>query len=197
MNKQKEINQASFHLAQSYYAYNFLKKEFSNVERLYDYQNQKRIKKSKNQIKRKINLICYSHKSNNFLDLVKSTSKIKFIKLENLNTNQILSIFEKTKIYIDFGYHPGKDKMPREAVLFNNCIITNYKGSAKNKNDIPINEEFKFYERSKNINKIQTKINEVLLNHKKEFKKFERYKKQVLMEEKNFKSQILKIFNKI
>ena len=33
---------------------------------------------------------------------------------------------------------PWKDKMPREAVLFNNCIITNLKGSAKNNQDIPI-----------------------------------------------------------
>ena len=129
--------------------------------------------------------------------IIESNPKIKFVRLENYKMNEIIEILSRSKIYIDFGYHPGKDKMPREAVLFNNCIITNYKGSAKNKNDIPINEEFKFYERSKNINKIQTKINEVLLNHKKEFKKFERYKKQVLMEEKNFKSQILKIFNKI
>ena len=197
INNQKEIHQASFHLAQSFYAYNYLKKDLSNIELLYDYQNQKGIGNIKNQGKRKTDLICYSHKSNDFLDLVKSNSKVKFIKLENLNTNQIVNIFSKTKIYIDFGYHPGKDRMPREAVLFNNCIITNYKGSAKNKNDIPINEEFKFHERSRNITKIKSKINKILINYKNELKKFKRYKKQILMEEKTFKSQILKIFHKV
>ena len=41
--------------------------------------------------------------------------------------------------------------MPREAVLFNNCIITNKKGSAKNSFDIPIKEKYKFFESQKNL----------------------------------------------
>ena len=53
------------------------------------------------------------------------------IKLSGFNTKQIINIYNKTKVYLDFGYHPGKDRMPREAALFNNCIITNKKGSAK------------------------------------------------------------------
>ena len=53
------------------------------------------------------------------------------IELKGFNNKQIINIFKKTKIYLDFGYHPGKDRMPREAVLFNNCIITNKRGSAK------------------------------------------------------------------
>ena len=59
----------------------------------------------------------------------------------------------KTKIYIDFGYHPEKDKMPREVVLNNNCI-TNYKGSAKNKYDIPISKKFKFEQKYNDIKKL-------------------------------------------
>ena len=40
--------------------------------------------------------------------------------------------------------------MPREAAIFNNCIITNIlKGSAKNKFDIPINKKFKFKKNEK------------------------------------------------
>ena len=65
------------------------------------------------------------------------------IELKGFTSKEIIRIFQKTKLYIDFGYHPGKDKMPREAVLFNNCVITNLKGSAYNKFDIPINKQFK------------------------------------------------------
>ena len=43
--------------------------------------------------------------------------------------------------------------MPREAALFNNCIITNFKGSAYNKIDIPISKEFKFVENQNIKNK--------------------------------------------
>ena len=73
--KQREIHQASFHLAQSYYAYNFLKEKLKNVKLLYDYQNQKIIKNSKRNEIKKQNYICYSHKSNSFLDLIRSQSK--------------------------------------------------------------------------------------------------------------------------
>ena len=68
------------------------------------------------------------------MHLLKKISKFtnyKMIELKNLNSSKIINILKKTKIYLDFGYHPGKDRMPREAVLFNNCIITNRKGSAK------------------------------------------------------------------
>ena len=47
------------------------------------------------------------------------------IKLSGFNSKQIINIYNKTKVYLDFGYHPGKDRMPREAALFNNCIIIN------------------------------------------------------------------------
>ena len=43
--------------------------------------------------------------------------------------------------------------MPREAALFNNCIITNKKGSAKNKLDIPINDKYKFEEKKNQFRK--------------------------------------------
>ena len=36
----KEVNQASFHLMQSHYVYNFFKKKFKNIKTLFDYQNQ-------------------------------------------------------------------------------------------------------------------------------------------------------------
>lgn len=194
--KQKDVSQASFHLAQSFYTYSFLKKKFKNVRLLYDYQSPKKLKSINYKMTEKKNLICYSHKSNVFINLIKSKCNAKFIELKNFSSKDIVKIFKKTKIYVDFGYHPGKDRMPREAVLFGNCIISNLKGSSKNNIDIPISREFKFSEKYSNIKKIVKKINLIFLNHKKELKKFDKYKKIVLNEEKKFKSQLLKIFNK-
>ena len=48
--------------------------------------------------------------------------------------------------------------MPREAAVLYNCIITNFKGSAYNKIDIPISKEFKFVENHRNIKKINLLI---------------------------------------
>ena len=187
--KQKEVSQASFHLAQSLYAYNFLKKKLKNVETLYDYQSPKKLKNINYKITKKSNLICYSHKSNIFINLIKSHYDAKFIELKNFSSKDIIKIFKKSKIYIDFGYHPGKDRMPREAVLFDNCIISNLKGSAKNDKDIPISKEFKFSEKYSNIKNIIEKIEKIFSSHRSELKKFKKYKKIVLKEEKNLRSK--------
>ena len=195
LNEQKEINQASLHLMQSYYAYEYLKNELKNLNFLFDYQNKKLLKSSKVKTKKE-NLICYSNKSNEFIELLKKTSSKKFVELKGFTSKQIIQIFKKSKIYIDFGYHPGKDKMPREASLFNNCIITNLKGSAKNKFDIPINKRFKFKQSYNDINKINSIIDLLFQNYKKNIVKFLNYKKKVLNEEKIFKRQLQAIFYK-
>ena len=50
---------------------------------------------------------------------------------------------------MDFGFHPGQDRLPREAAILKNCIITNKEGSAAIFQDVPIADEFKFNERKK------------------------------------------------
>ncbi len=191
--KEKETNQASAHFTQSHYAYEYLKNKFKNVYQLYDYQSDKIISKSKEK-KIKKDIICYSHKSNEFIEFLKEKIDVDFIPLINFNFDQINNVFKKSKIYIDFGYHPGKDKMPREATLFDNCIITNLKGSAKNNIDIPIKKKFKFKEKYENLEKIEALIFEILKNHKFYLKSFKTYKRKILNEKKVFKNQIKKIF---
>ena len=86
--------------------------------------------------------------------------------------------------------------MPREAALFDNCTITNKKGSAKNKIDIPINEKYKFDEKKINLEKISKTISNILNNYKNELKYFKQYKKTILNEKKNFHKDLRKIFVK-
>ena len=197
IDKQKEIKQASFHFTQSYYAYIFLKEKLRNIWILYDHQNEGILRDSKKLGQKKQNLICYSHKSNDFINLLKSSVDNKFIKLQNFNSNQIINIFRKTKIYIDFGFHPGKDKMPREAALFNNCIITNRKGSAENDFDIPISKKYKFDEKYSNLPKIKKLINKIFLNHNSELKNFKKYRLNIKNEKNIFIKHIKRIFIKI
>ena len=86
--------------------------------------------------------------------------------------------------------------MPREAALLGNCIITNRKGSAENSKDIPIPEEFKFYENYFNLKKIKNKINLIFNNYENEFKKFESYVNIIMLEKENFVTESKNIFHK-
>ncbi len=196
LKKIKELEQIDMHLTQSIYAFKYLKDIFKNIKYLSDFQRSVILKNRNNNLRYKKNLICYSNKSNEFIDKIKNITKLKMIKLSGYNDKQIINIFKKTKLYLDFGHHPGKDRMPREAVLFDNCIITNKRGSAKNKYDIPINSKYKYNENLNNLKKIKIQILNIFENYKKELKNFSYYKKKILKEKSNFDKDLKKIFIK-
>ena len=95
---------------------------------------------------------------------------------------------------MDFGFHPGQDRLPREAALLKNCIITNKEGSAAFYKDVPIAEEFKFLEKRENYEKIREKIDRIFESFPKELEKFKFYRKFLLSQEKKYEKQISKLF---
>ena len=194
LNNFVEFQKINLHLSQSHYAYYYLKKYFQNIKYLSDFQRSVIIKNFKKK-KLKRNIICYSNKSNDFLDYLKSNSNFKMIKLIGYNDKQLINIFRKTKIYMDFGYHPGKDRAPREALLFGNCVITNFKGSAKFYKDVTVPNNFKFEEKYKNLKKINKLIYLIFNDYKKNFYKMNKYKNKILNENNNEIKQV-KIFLK-
>lgn len=51
---------------------------------------------------------------------------------------------KQSKVYIDFGPHPGMDRIPREAALAGCIVITNKNGAANYDKDVPIPPQYKF-----------------------------------------------------
>ena len=195
INNHDELKQAFFHLAQSNYAFDFLKKKFENVGFLSDFIREDLIQNSKITKKEKENIICYNPlKCNEFMKLLIKKNNFNFVPLINLNNDEIITTLSKSKIYIDIGSHPGKDRLPREAALLGNCIITNLKGSAANSKDVSIPNEFKFNENYNNLEKINSKIRIIFDDYEKEFKKFEYYVKNITEEKDNFINQVKAIF---
>ena len=127
--------------------------------------------------------------------IINSNPKIKFIRLENYNMNEVIEILSRSKIYIDFGFHPGVDHLPREAAILKNCIITNKEGSAFYPEAVSINEKFKFDEKNGNLKKISEKIDQIFNNFDAELKEFDDYVDQLKSEKINFKKQVLNIFD--
>ncbi len=68
--------------------------------------------------------------------------------LRGFTPDGMREVMQKAKVYIDFGNHPGKDRIPREAALCGYCVVTNRSGSARNSIDVPIPECYKFDENS-------------------------------------------------
>lgn len=198
-NNNKLIYRADYHLCQSYYAIDFLKKKgINNSIYLSDYINDSYLE-TKVDYSKKEDIVLYNPKKGlEFTEkIIKRTPEIKWIPIQNMTTEQVKELLLKAKVYIDFGNHPGKDRFPRETAVCGCCVITGMKGAAKFENDVPILDEFKFNDDENNIEKIIEKIKSCLNNYESEICKFEKYRKFILSEKEKFNSDVKNIFQTI
>ena len=86
---------------------------------------------------------------------------------------------DESQLYIDFGHHPGKDRMPREAAIRNCMVMTSKLGSAGNDIDVGIPENYKFTSNDESLEKISKSIHYALDNYLNEIHKFEKYRETI------------------
>lgn len=71
---------------------------------------------------------------------------IEFVRLENMRPDQVRDTLLTAMVYMDFGHHPGRDRIPREAGICGCGVITGRRGSAANQVDVPIDAMYKIDE---------------------------------------------------
>jgi hypothetical protein len=187
-----------YHLSQSAYATNFLKKNnIRHVAYLSDYLNKAFLNTAVTTSQERKNVVLYNPKKGlEFTKLlIEQAPEINFVPIENMTPSQVSELLANSKVYIDFGNHPGKDRFPREAAIMGCCILTNKKGSAKYYEDVPIGDEFKFEDNLDTIPKILTKIRACLESYPQEQEKFDHYREIIKGEEQRFKKDLEKIFH--
>ncbi len=190
------LKNLDFHLVQSEYAKDCLiKNGINNIELLTDYLHESFLNIQVD-IHLKKNIVAYNPKKGyDFTQkLIKKFPNINFIAIENMTRDEVVNLLLTAKVYIDFGFHPGKDRIPREAALLSCCVITNNQGSAKFHNDLPINEEFKFKKNNDNLFLIRDKIEDCFINYLENLGKFEKYRHEIIKQELNFEEQLNNIF---
>lgn len=197
--KHKFVRKSDFHLCQCYYAIDYVKKlgiKEENIGYLSDYINDTFTKNDIFDINKKEDIVLYNPKKGYEYTkkIIEKAKNIKFIPLINLTTEEVKNLLLKSKVYIDFGNHPGKDRFPREAAMCGCCVITDKKGSANFEKDVPINEEFKFEDIDGNIENVVKKIEYCLKDYNNEVEKFNEYREFIKKEEKNFEKDVRKLF---
>ncbi len=190
-----------YHLVQSEYARSYLLKKGirpDKIDYLSDYINSLFISKQQGNKKdiAKEDIVTYNPKKGYKFTkkIIKAAKDIKFVPIVNMTPDEVAELLLRAKLYIDFGNHPGKDRIPREAAVSNCCVIVGKKGSARFKEDVPIGNEYKFDVNTRNIKKIVEKIKHILKNYDSEIQKFESYRHFILNEETRFENDIKRIF---
>lgn len=182
------------------YAKHFLAdKGVTNLVALQDYINEDYVF-SYTLIEKKEDLIIYNPKKGfEFTKILIDTAPdLNWIPIQNMNRVQVRDLMNKAKIYIDFGNHPGKDRMPREAAMCGCCIITGKKGSANYFEDVAIDEnKYKFEQSKQNVQTIIDTIRSLINNYRERINDYESYRNKISEEKAQFENQVLDLFKSL
>ena len=183
------------HMAQSHYAMHYLRRKGVSSEILTDYLNSDHL--TPRQSGRRENLIAFNPKKGrkvtNFLR--ERYSDLCFVPIQNMTRSEVADLLGTAKVFIDFGNHPGKDRLPREAAMAGCCVVTGLKGSAAFEEDVSLPMEYKFDEsRADFPEKWRSTIDRIFNNFEHCSRSYDDYRDQILKEPSEFRAQVLKIF---
>ncbi|MFZ2988703.1 hypothetical protein [Ideonella sp.] len=139
------------HLAQSEYARLWVERKGASAMMLTDYVRDEIVQRARSlRSGAKEDIVAYNPKKG--LEFTRqlmalSPPQIRWVPIENMSPAEVAQLLGRSKVYVDFGPHPGRDRIPREAALCGCVVITNTQGSAGNAIDVPIPPRFKFDER--------------------------------------------------
>jgi len=185
------------HLFQSDYARDFVSKRFNAVgEMLSDYLATEYLESAHTDQNNRKNMIVYNPlKGARFTKKLQlAMPDVKWQALEKMTRLQVRETLETAKVYIDFGTHPGKDRIPREAAMCGCVIIVGLRGAACFSQDVPIAEEYKYPVESEKIEIIAKKIRDIFANYTLHYNNQESYRNNIKAEPNFFKQQVEKIF---
>lgn len=187
-----------FCFTQSQYAYDYLASYgIQNIFMVSDHINDKYFQKS-NAIDRKPQILFNPKKGYEFTQkIIHLNPDLKFIPIQNMTVDQVIALMDESMIYIDFGEHPGKDRIPREAALRNLIVITNRNGAAVNNIDVPIDNMFKIDNNLSQLGKISKLLHDSIQNYSQYNQKFDYYRQKILDEKLSYDDTIINTFNKI
>jgi hypothetical protein len=143
------------------------------------------------------NVILFNpHKGINITSkLMKAYPEWVFKPLKGYNREQLAEIFLSSKIYIDFGHHPGKDRLPREAAIHGCCVITGVYGSASNSVDLPFPDKYKLNDQNSSfIKEFGAIVNNCFINFEHVINDFLLYREIISKEQIVFDQQFISAF---
>ncbi len=186
------------HLYQSYYAKDYVEKKIENARGMYlsDYINDEHGKFIyPAEFRENIGLYNPAKGYEEIVPLISRANWLRWVPLSGLDVPHMVLLMQSSKIYVDFGNHPGKDRIPREAAANGCCVITNKKGAAAFDMDVPIPEKYKFDEPKERLDEINDFLKDICENFKERQQEFAAYREMIKKEKDCFNSDIVTFVN--
>lgn len=189
------LDPSVFHLSQSQYAYDQLNSQgIKDIEMLGCYIHASEYGNADLNIKK--DQIVYAPKKGFEITktLLQYDSDLSWIALENMNKEQVKKTFQESKVYVDFGNHPGRDRPPREAALNRCCVIVGKRGSACYQEDVNIPSQYKF-DLPIDIPRVIKVIKDCIDNYNDRIKDFRVYRDDLVHDAEKVSQQVKRIFD--
>ncbi len=192
----KSIENAGFssyfagHLCQSQYAVDHLKKYGIDCDFFVsDYINQSFLVPEdarRNSLRRDL-VVFNPAKGVEQTQRIAKASSFEFHPIKGMKRFEVIDLLLSAKVYIDFGNHPGKDRIPREAAALGCVVITNRRGSALNSADVAIDPLLKIDDSLDDfVSGAVSRIDDVMSNFGMYYEGLESYRNAIMAEKRDF-----------
>jgi hypothetical protein len=121
-------------------------------------------------------------------------SDLSALKIQGMSRQQVVDALQRSMIYIDFGHHPGKDRVPREAAASGSIVFAHRAGAALNYLDYPIDDFYKFTLEDINSGELRERIDLVKREPEKHRAAQAYFRQKIYLEKEEFYFQIKSIF---
>lgn len=187
------------HIAQSEYAYDLLRQlKVKHLYKCVDLLNAEFYEPYKEQPRSDVVLYNPAKATPFQHRLMDECRGITFRPITGMTRQQVIETMRGSKLYLDFGEFPGRERMPREAALCGCVLITSRIGAAYYDGDFA--HDYKFESKDGHIWAIARVIHYVLDHFTECQKDFKRFRKELRTDEERFKGQVEEIaraFNEV
>jgi hypothetical protein len=138
------------HLAQSEYARRFLAARGVEAALVGDYVPQAFVSRAESLVPAaKLDTVLYNPDPTDLLTpqlIEASKGVLQWVPVTGLSKNEVAEIMAYSKVYVDFGAHAGRTRLPREAIAAGCVVVTGRRGAAGNDVDLPLPSGYAFDE---------------------------------------------------
>lgn len=119
----------------------------------------------------------------------------QFVPLQNFTKLEVRNLMQSSRYYVDFGHHPGKDRLPREAAASGCVVLTLRAGAAQFFEDVPIDAIYKFTKPDVDNGALSESLRKIDTDYPSHWQAQQRYRSRIRQEKSIFDAEALAIFS--
>lgn len=119
---------------------------------------------------------------------------VTFVPLAGMTRPELAASLAHSAIYLDLGFHPGKDRMPREAALAGATVVVARRGAGAYHADTPLPAEHRLLPTEDMVERAADVVRAILADPDTHLALQKDYREQVRTEKDRFDEQVRRIF---